>query len=255
MALLEIRNLTKRFGGLTAVDGLDFDIRKGEVVGLIGPNGAGKTTLFNMIGGVFPPTDGKIIFQNEEITRLKPDAVTKRGITRTFQSNILFSNMTVIQNVMLGRHFRSKIGFWGAIFNTPFTRRKEDEDLEKAEELLEFVGLREMGNDLAADLPHGHQRLLSLCVALATEPELLLLDEPTTGMNPEETDALLARINDIRARGSTIFLVEHDMRVVMGICEKVVVLNFGRKIAEGPPEEIKKDKRVAEAYLGTEYVA
>ncbi|MDY7034908.1 MAG: ABC transporter ATP-binding protein [Thermodesulfobacteriota bacterium] len=254
MALLEIRNLTKRFGGLTAVDGMDFDIRKGEVVGLIGPNGAGKTTLFNMIGGVFPPTDGKIIFQNEEITRLKPDAITKRGITRTFQSNILFSNMTVRQNVILGRHFRSKIGFWGAIFNTPFTRRKEDEDLKKAEELLEFVGLREMGNELAADLPHGHQRLLSLCVALATEPELLLLDEPTTGMNPEETDALLARIHDIRARGSTIFLVEHDMRVVMGICEKVVVLNFGRKIAEGPPEEVKKDKRVAEAYLGTEYV-
>lgn len=252
MALLEIRNLSKYFSGLEAIGNLDFAVDQGEIRGLIGPNGAGKTTLFNVISGVYRPTSGRVIFKGKDISRLKPHTVTKMGLVRTFQATTLFKNFSVLRNVLAGCHLYSKVNFWGALFNTPVTIKRERDNERKAMEILEFMGLSKFKDELAVSLPHGHQRALGVSVALATEPELLMLDEPVTGMNVEETTEMMGLINKIRDRGITILLIEHDMKVVMGLCDRISVLNFGKKIAEGSPDEIKKNKDVIEAYLGGE---
>jgi branched-chain amino acid transport system ATP-binding protein len=253
MPLLELQKLTKSFGGLTAVNELDLSIEKGEIAGLIGPNGAGKTTVFNTISGVFHPTRGKVLFKDEDITGLKPHSVARRGLVRTFQLTTLFSDMTVLDNILLGFHLTSGIRFWATLFNTASTRGRQEQLLETATELADFMGLRERRYELAKNLPHGHQRALEMAIALAVSPELLMLDEPVTGMSAEEVKEIMNKIRSIRDRGITILLVEHDMRVVMDICDRICVLNFGKKIAEGSPKEVCDNKEVIAAYLGTEY--
>jgi len=255
MPLLELQKLTKSFGGLTAVNELDLSIERGEIVGLIGPNGAGKTTVFNTISGVFRPTKGKVLFKDKDITGLKPHAVVKKGLVRTFQLTTLFGDMTVLQNILVGFHLASGMGFWAALFNTASARSGQERLLRKAAELANFMGLGQTQYELARNLPHGHQRALEMAIALAASPELLLLDEPVTGMNAEEIEQMMNRINDTRNQGITILLVEHDMRVVMDICDRICVLNFGGKIAEGSPKEVCENKEVVAAYLGTEYAA
>lgn len=255
MPLLELQKLTKCFGGLTAVSELDLSIEKGEIVGLIGPNGAGKTTVFNTISGVFRPTRGKVLFKDKDITGLKPHSVVGSGLVRTFQLTTLFGEMTVLENILAGFHLTSGIGFWGVLFNTASIRGKQEQLLERTVELADFMGLIGKQHELAKNLPHGHQRMLEMAIALAASPELLLLDEPVTGMSAEEANEMMNKISDTRNRGITILLVEHDMRVVMDICDRICVLNFGKKIAEGSPEEICENKEVIAAYLGTEYAA
>lgn len=252
MPLLEIRNVSKYFGGLEAVGNVDFDVDQGEIKGLIGPNGAGKTTLFNVISGVYHPTSGRVVFKGKDIAHLKPHAIAKMGLVRTFQATTLFNSFSVLKNVLAGYHLHSKVNFWGALFNTPATVKRERDIEKKAMEILEFMGLSKYKDELALNLPHGYQRALGISIALAAEPELLMLDEPVTGMNPEETMEMMGVINKIRDRAITVLLIEHDMRVVMDLCEKITVLNFGKKLAEGPPEEIRKNKDVIEAYLGSE---
>lgn len=250
MPLLVTRSLTKYFGGLAAVRDLDLDINQGEIVGLIGPNGAGKTTVFNMLAGFLPSTRGRILFKDEDITSLKSNKIAEKGLVRTFQLTTLFMNLTVIQNVLIGCHRRAGIGFWQDLLRTASTRRKGRQIEEKALSVLEFVGLTNVRNEVAANLPHGHQRSLALAVALATEPEMLLLDEPFTGMNSQEIGALLECLESIRQSGVTIFLIEHNMAAAMGSCDRLVVLNYGRKIAEGKPAEIQENEQVVQAYLG-----
>ena len=252
MPLLEIRNVSKYFGGLEAVGNVDFDVDQGEIKGLIGPNGAGKTTLFNVISGVYHPTSGRVVFKGKDIAHLKPHAIAKMGLVRTFQATTLFNSFSVLKNVLAGYHLHSKVNFWGALFNTPATVKRERDIEKKAMEILEFMGLSKYKDELALNLPHGYQRALGISIALAAEPELLMLDEPVTGMNPEETMEMMGVINKIRDRAITVLLIEHDMRVVMDCCEKITVLNFGKKLAEGPPEKIRKNKDVIEAYLGSE---
>jgi branched-chain amino acid transport system ATP-binding protein len=252
MALLEVRNLTKYFGGLAALDGLGFDIHEGEILGLIGPNGAGKTTVFNMITGTLRHTHGEILFLGTKITGLKPHQIAQQGAIRTFQVTTLFGEMTVIQNVILGTHQKSKIGFLGALWNTRLTRSEEKHSKEEAQKILGFMGLSDVENELAKNLPHGHQRRLELAIALAANPKLLLMDEPLTGMNHEEVRDMLKRVARIREEGRTILLVEHNMKAVTSICDRIIVLSFGKKIAEGPPQEIIQNEKVIEAYLGAE---
>ncbi len=244
-----------RFGGLTAINDLGFSVDQGEIRGLIGPNGAGKTTLFNVISGVYKPSKGSITFKGTEIGTMKPHRTARMGIVRTFQSITLFKNFSVLKNVMIGCHLNSNYSYWGALFNTAKTRSSEQENESRAREILEFMGLTQYVDDLAANLPHGHQRALGIAIAMAAEPELLMLDEPCTGMNPDETAEMVNLINKIRDRGVTILLIEHDMKVVMGICDKITVINFGTKIAEGTPAEIRKDELVHEAYLGSDFDA
>jgi branched-chain amino acid transport system ATP-binding protein len=253
MPLLELQKLTKFFGGVSAVNELDLTIEKGQIVGLIGPNGAGKTTVFNMITGTFRPTKGRVILTGKEITGLKTHDIVGLGLTRSYQQNLLFREMTVLENILLGFHLKSGIGFWGAILNTVSTRRKEKHLLEKAAEIAHFLELDHVLHEYAQNLPHGYQKALGVGIALAANPELLLLDEPVTGMNPEETGQMLRKIRDINRRGLTILLVEHDMWLIMNVCERVVVLNYGSKIAEGTPEEICANKEVIAAYLGSKY--
>jgi branched-chain amino acid transport system ATP-binding protein len=253
MALLEIKGLTKHFGGLAAVSGLDLTVSEGEIAGLIGPNGAGKTTVFNLINGVFPPTDGKIFFDGGDVTGLRPDQVAKKGLVRTFQSTILFDLYPTLLNVVTGCHLHCGIGLMGALFGTPPTRHREQAVLSKAMGIIDLLGLSEWAAVPAKDLPHGHQRALGIAIALAAEPRLLMLDEPVTGMNPEETQHMMGLIRKIRdERNVTIVLVEHDMKAVMGLCERISVLSFGQKIAEGTPEEIQNNREVIEAYLGVD---
>ncbi|MBW1887206.1 MAG: ABC transporter ATP-binding protein [Deltaproteobacteria bacterium] len=253
MALLELKGLTKYFGGLAAVSDLDFSVEAGEIVGLIGPNGAGKTTVFNLISGVFAPTDGEIHFRGEDITGLKPDQVAKKGLARTFQSTILFELFPTVMNVVVGAHLHAGMNFFGTLFNTRRTRHKEQETLARVMDIINFLELGDWAMVPAQDLPHGHQRALGVGIALATEPKLLLLDEPVTGMNPEETIHMMGLIKKIRdERDLTIVLVEHDMRAVMGLCDRLSVLSFGKKLAEGTPEEIQNNKEVIEAYLGVD---
>jgi len=254
MALLELQKLTKTFGGLIAVNELDMDVDRGEIVGLIGPNGAGKTTVYNMVSGAFRPTRGRIIFKGENIAGLAPHTVVSKGLARTFQQTTLWSRMPVLQNIMLGFHLKSRVSYLGALFNTPSRRRTEQKLLGEAREIANFIGLGQRQYELARNLPHGPQRALEIAIALAASPELLLLDEPTTGMNVEETSEMMRRIKEIRDRGITILLVEHDMKVVMGICDRICVLNFGKKIAEGSPKEIQENQEVIKAYLGDAHV-
>lgn len=252
MALLQTRNLTKYFGGLSAVHSLDLDVFNSEILGVIGPNGAGKTTLFNMISGFFAPTSGNIVFEGEDITGLRADQITQKGIGRTFQASTLFMQATVFDNVFTGFHMHYKQVGWKAFLHTPATRDEELAMKQRTTEILELMGLVALKDELAQNLAHGHQRTLGVCMALATNPKLLLLDEPVTGMNPAEITTMIDKIRQIRDKGATIIVVEHDMRAVMRMCDRIVVLNYGEKITEGLPQEIRENKEVIEAYLGRE---
>jgi branched-chain amino acid transport system ATP-binding protein len=249
--LLVAEDIRKEFGGLVAVSELDFTIPERSIVSLIGPNGAGKTTFFNMLTGVYKPTDGRIVFDGTDITGKPPHTITKLGIGRTFQQIRLFPQMTALENVLVGMHSRLRGGILGSIFGTPRVRREEREAHDRARELLRYSGLGRVDQELAQNLAYGDQRRLELARALATEPKLLLLDEPTAGMNPQETAVFTEFLGKLRTeRPVSILLIEHDMRVVMGVSERVTVLDYGEQIAEGSPSEIQRNERVIEAYLG-----
>jgi branched-chain amino acid transport system ATP-binding protein len=247
MPLLEAHNLSKHFGGLAAVNSLDLMVETGEILGLIGPNGAGKTTCFNLLSGVLRPTSGSVVFAGEDITGRRPHQVAARGLVRTFQLATLFQELTALENVLLGLHLHSRLGLRQILFSR---RIFPPDEVARSREALEFAGLAPHANQLACNLPHGHQRVLGIAMALAARPRLLLLDEPVTGMNLAESGQVMSLIKKIRDGGTTILLVEHNMKAVMGTCDRIVVLNFGRKLAEGTPGEVSTSAEVIEAYLG-----
>jgi branched-chain amino acid transport system ATP-binding protein len=248
VALLETRGLTRLFGGLAAVNNVDLTVDKGEIVGLIGPNGAGKTTCFNLLSGFLRPTRGSIVFDGESISGLKPHQIAARGLVRTFQLTTLFQEMTTLENVLLGLHLHSGTSAGGALLSR---HGFPPDEIARSREVLDFTGLAAHADQLTRNLPHGHQRVLGIAMALAAQPRLLLLDEPVTGMNLDESGRVMDLVKTIRSRGTTILLVEHNMRAVMGTCERVVVLNFGQKLAEGTPAQVSTSPAVIQAYLGT----
>jgi branched-chain amino acid transport system ATP-binding protein len=251
-ALLRTEMLRKEFGGLVAVSNVDFVVPRGAIVSLIGPNGAGKTTFFNMLTGVYRATSGRVVFDGEDLTNRPPHSFTERGIGRTFQNIRLFQNMSALENVLVGMHVRLKSNLVQSVLRTPAQKREEDGARERAKELLEYCGLRRRDNVIGRNLSYGDQRRLEVARALATQPKLLLLDEPTAGMNPQETADFTAFVARLREeRDVTVLLIEHDMRVVMGVSDRVTVLDYGEKIAEGTPLEIQRNERVIEAYLGS----
>jgi len=250
MPILEVHQLSKRFGGVEALSQVDLAVEPGEVIGVIGPNGAGKSTFFNLLSGVMKPSAGKVIFEGHDVTGMKPHGIAKRGLVRTFQGTVLFADLSVFDNVLVACHVPARTNLVADVIGLPAVRRRELEMRQRAEEIVELAGLTAVRTKLARDLPHGHQRALGVAAALATDPKLLCLDEPVTGMNADEIEAMMGFIERIRQQGITILLVEHAMRVVMSVCERIMVLNFGRKIAEGTCNEVQCDAAVIEAYLG-----
>lgn len=250
--VLELKNITKNFGGISALTDVSFKINKGEIFGLIGPNGAGKTTMFNVITNMFLPTSGEINFLGEKISGIKPHKITDKGICRTFQNIRLFSQMTVLENVLVGGHCRSKSGVFSSVFRTKSQRDEEVNTHKVATDLLQLVGLSSYEDVIAENLAYGQQRRLEIARALASNPSLLLLDEPAAGMNETETENLFDLIKQVQQRGVTVLVIEHDMPFVMKLCDRIAVLNFGKKLAEGTPQEIQNNQEVIEAYLGSE---
>ena len=256
MSLLKITNVVKRFGGLTAVNRINLTFEKGQIASIIGPNGAGKTTFFNTLTGIYAPEEGKIEFNGKSLIGLRPDQVAERGIARTFQNIRLFGSMTVIENIIVGMHTQLKQSGLDALFRNKTFHKEEAEAEQKAKDLMDYVGLKNVGNELARNLPYGGQRRIEIARAIAANPTLLLLDEPTAGMNPNETEDAIKLFRRIRDDlGITVLLIEHDMRVVMNISERISVMDYGEKIAEGTPAEIRSNQRVIEAYLGREAAA
>jgi ABC-type branched-subunit amino acid transport system ATPase component len=250
--LVEISELTIKFGGLTALDAVSFNIKRGEILGLIGPNGAGKTTCFNGMTGVYRPNSGKVLLEGKQLGRRKQHQITRLGIARTFQNIRLWSEMTALENVVIGLDARHQTSVWGALVRSPRHNREERESIDRGLALLEFVGIVDKANELATNLPYGYQRRLEIARALATEPKLLCLDEPAAGFNPAEKEELMGLIRTIRDDGYTVLLIEHDMKLVMGVTDRIVVLEFGKLIADGTPTEIRNNPAVIAAYLGEE---
>ena len=250
--LLELTGIGKRFGGLAALNEVSLHIRRGEIYGLIGPNGAGKTTLFNIVTGLYQLDEGAFTFAGVAYSRCKPHVLAQAGIARTFQNIRLFANMSVLENVMVGRHVRTRTGIWGALTRNTTARNEEHATAQRAHELLRYVGIARPAQTLAKNLSYGEQRRLEIARALATDPKLLALDEPAAGMNATETESLKALLQTIRASGVTVLLIEHDVKLILGLCDRVAVLDYGKKIAEGVPEEVRRNPAVSAAYLGGE---